>query len=438
MLSKVRGTWLVLISVLLIIFAGHANQVHADSTSVTIDGNLSDWTDVAKTTTSSKAQVALKVEGDYLYYYVDMNPTGAASAADNNWAASSKFGMQPFTLTAGGSTFTLTPTATTNGSSNVPTTAGDKLRVSTNVYSSNSGSYNNDGNNIGYVVAKSGTGSDGYDDAFEGQVALSDLQLGKTDGTEFKLSGGGYNMGSYTATTTAQANTSASSSSSSTASSTSASTGNSGSNYTSHPDIVIDGAFDDWAGVTKTKIRESGDDFNVKEGAMLQYDGDLYIYINMSPNLGTGYAALQPSGYDLTIGGVKYNLTVENADGSTYQALTTANQTRSITMGIYNNSTGKWDQTPSGVSGRVTRVVTATGGQSDVFEIKLPLTDFDASNQTGQTITLQNKNLGDETMTVTGGSTGPVLLAASGFIIALFGVWQWSRNKRRQNADFHE
>ena len=407
------------------------------ATKINIDGDVSDWQSVPKTTTSSQAQVALVANKTTLYYYVAMNPTGTTSGNANGWASSNDFQTwQGYTLKAGNQSYTLTPTPLLGQTYTPPTTVGTKTAVTVNVYGGLAG-YNNTASAPGYVTAVKNSSAAGYQDVFEGQVSLIDLQL-TGDSTQFTLSGGGYNLGNYTATTTQDTAASDESTDPDTTGTAAngdgtMASGDSGQSYTGHPDIVIDGAFDDWAHVTKTKIREPGDDYNVKDGALLQYNGNIYIYINMSPNQGNGYARVQPSGYKLTIGNTTYDLTVENANGSTFTPLDHVGATQKITMGIFESKEG-WQGTPAGAEGYATRVATQTGGSSDVFEMKLPLKDFKASSSDGQTITLKNGNLGTQTMTVTGGSTGPVLLASSGFGIALFGLWRLNRRKRKNEA----
>ena len=85
----------------------------------------------------------------------------------------------------------------------------------------------------------------------------------------------------------------------------------------------------------------------------------------------------------------------------------------------------------TGSEGYVTRMETSTGGRTDVMEIKVPVKSFGGAADDGQTITMTNVALGNQTLTVTGGSTGPILLAAGGFGIALFGIWQFNRRKKR-------
>ncbi|WP_125767894.1 Firmicu-CTERM sorting domain-containing protein [Lapidilactobacillus wuchangensis] len=392
----------------------------ATNNNIAIDGDLSDWASVPKTKTSTAAETAMVVSDDYLYIYASANPTGEAASDANGWGAKPQFYVnQSFNLKVGNQNYTITPKAKNSTNYHEPTTPGSKVNVDIDVFSSTANSSNNNGDAEGVVTAVASTNQAGYNDIFEGKIALSDLQLADGNLT-FLLTGGPVNFGKYSVSVNHQY-TSANSSDSSSSSS--------GGNYTGHPNIVIDGGFDDWADVPKTLIRF--DDYNVKQGALLQYDGNLYLYINMSSHRGQGYNALQPSSYEFTIGSTKYDMQIEDVNGTTYQPLTAVNQVKPVTASIYRRNDWQGSRTPAGVIGYVTRTKTAAGGTTDIMEIKLPLKAFGGAADDGQTITLYNSALGKQTLTVTGGSTGPVLLAAGGFGIALFGIWQFNRRKKR-------
>lgn len=61
-------------------------------------------------------------------------------------------------------------------------------------------------------------------------------------------------------------------------------------------------------------------------------------------------------------------------------------------------------------------------GYTGKLEFKLPLSELGITGTTAQEITMKNTNLGAQTLHVKGGSTGPVVLAVSGFAIALLAV----------------
>ncbi len=66
-------------------------------------------------------------------------------------------------------------------------------------------------------------------------------------------------------------------------------------------------------------------------------------------------------------------------------------------------------------------------GKGYVFEAKIPFKYLKGiSNTEGQNITLANTNLWSGTLQVTGGSTGPIVLASTGFVIAIIAVLKYS------------
>jgi uncharacterized protein (TIGR04145 family) len=188
--------------------------------------------------------------------------------------------------------------------------------------------------------------------------------------------------------------------------------------------ITIDGNFNDWHDISKTEIKENGDDYNIKQGALVADDDDIYIYINMSPKHGNGYSTLQPAGYVLKVGKKVYYLTLKDTSVAT-------NATKAISVDAWES-----DSTGGNVSGQLSTAQGAvhryktTNGTNDVAEVKIPLSTLKVANTSNQSISLTNANLGTQTLTATGGSTGPVVLASVGFILAIGGVLAYTKRKK--------
>lgn len=188
--------------------------------------------------------------------------------------------------------------------------------------------------------------------------------------------------------------------------------------------IKIDGHFDDWKDKPITDIKSGNDDYNIKHESLLADQNNIYFYLNMSPEHGYGYSTIQPSGYELTVGDKQFSLTVQNP----YNLQ--VNQPRKVNLQI-------WEHDKAGY-GKVNKVTTKADvylnripinvdkgvgqGYTEEMEFKLPLSELGITGTTSQEITMTNRNLGDQTLHVMGGSTGPVVLAISGFAIALFAV----------------
>ena len=74
-------------------------------------------------------------------------------------------------------------------------------------------------------------------------------------------------------------------------------------------------------------------------------------------------------------------------------------------------------------------------GSSYVLECAVPYASLTGiSDTSGQTITLANPNLWSGTIEASGGSTGPIVLASAGFVIAIAGAIKLSgfKFKRRR------
>jgi len=228
------------------------------ATNIKIDGDVSDWDNVSKVDTSSKAQVAMVIQGDSLYYYIAMNPSGV-----NGWPANNNFALhQGHSLQIGNRDFILTPQERNGVGYKAPSKIGDKSEVDLSVYGNGTGEYNNTGNAYGYVTRVKNSSSNGYQDIFEGKIALSDFQL-KADDTNFIFTEGDNvgDIGNFKLTTTKETVDPV-------VPGDDDSKGDGGSSYKGHANIKIDGAFDDWTDITKTLIRGKGDNHDVKKGAL--------------------------------------------------------------------------------------------------------------------------------------------------------------------------
>lgn len=201
--------------------------------------------------------------------------------------------------------------------------------------------------------------------------------------------------------------------------------------------ITIDGNFDDWADKTKQPMKENGDNFNIKYASLLTDSNNIYIYILMHPvgsggGYETGYYKLQPSGYKLKVGSKIFDLTINPNYAKDVDNLKIG-QKIAVPIDIWsgadnynlvlNNLVYVSRQYVDQKMGDGTPIK----GSGFVFEAKIPFKDLKGvSNTSGQTITLANGNLWDGELHVTGGSTGPVVLASTGFVIAIAAVLKYS------------
>ena len=194
--------------------------------------------------------------------------------------------------------------------------------------------------------------------------------------------------------------------------------------------ITIDGNMSDWDDKPKTDISFSWDTYNIKQGSLLADDNNIYFFIDMAPLTSNdhqgGYAVLQTSSYKLTVGSKVFWINVDNTFGWAWGV---EGQSKAVNLWI-------WAEDNS-LNGYLTGVLAymyrkpMTGGYSDQLECLIPLSALNLQDGGSQTITLSNQNLGQQTLTTTGGDTGAVLLVVAALGLAAFAVFKISRKASR-------
>lgn len=187
--------------------------------------------------------------------------------------------------------------------------------------------------------------------------------------------------------------------------------------------IKIDGNFSDWSDKKKTDIQSNNDVYNIKQEVLLADGRNIYFYLDMSPKKGNGYNNLQPTGYQLRVGDKLFWLTIQD----TYNLQ--INEKRAVKIYAYEqDSTGSGvDEILPNAKAYITKVNIEAdsgvkNGSTQKLEFEIPFSDLKAVSTTSQKVTMHNDNLGNQTLTTEGGSTGPIVLAISGLAIACFGI----------------
>jgi uncharacterized protein (TIGR04145 family) len=186
--------------------------------------------------------------------------------------------------------------------------------------------------------------------------------------------------------------------------------------------IVIDGKFDDWSGLPMTKLSYSYENGqNIKYASLVTDDSNLYFYLSMAPEKDEGYKNLQPSGHKLVIGNKVFWMTIVDPLQSGDSSLIGQTKDVSVTFWAEDNSVNV-----TLPIGKMTRVKTDfnDASYSDEVEIAVPFEQLQLEATGSQTIVYSNTNLDEQTITVTGGSTGPWLLAGIAVVIAGFSYWK--------------
>lgn len=205
--------------------------------------------------------------------------------------------------------------------------------------------------------------------------------------------------------------------------------------------INIDGDFNDWNDKTMTEVHWKGDNDNRELATLLADDKYVYFYVLMEPHLEGGYKTFQPSGYKLHVGDAVYDITLNNG-----QTVNLANgSTQAVSVTVFDNKKYEKDQNSMDATinnageayvGNTTIDQTAyeyikDHGNSAVtvqtpsyqWEVRIPLKNLtSSSNETGQDISLTTTTIWTDTLHTSGGSTGPVVLASAGFLIAAITV----------------
>jgi len=152
-------------------------------------------------------------------------------------------------------------------------------------------------------------------------------------------------------------------------------------------------------------------------------DGDyVYVYVKMKYGMVPGYGD-----YNFDVGGQKYYVWSKNIPSSIGD-----NETKAVDF-----IGGKWNE--GSQYGTVGNGYVAKDGQHNIAEFKVDLKKFNLSTMTGQTITMYNPNIGNEKVTVAGGSTGPLVISGVGVIVAGLGYFKFrkSNSMKREQVRTH-
>ncbi|MFT8917085.1 MAG: Firmicu-CTERM sorting domain-containing protein [Oenococcus sp.] len=202
--------------------------------------------------------------------------------------------------------------------------------------------------------------------------------------------------------------------------------------------IVIDGKFDDW----KNKPIEDwyygtlpwiSDAVHV---SLLSDNEYIYLYVDMDGmNRGRGQKLPTDNNYYFTIGNTQFqcNLTTNPRnwqDAANFGSLQPGQSAHfNIFAQDYSNPAQSWQKTTAGGEG----IVAERADGTQVAEMRIPISDLGINTISGQRITFRNPHLGPQTITIEGASTGPYVLAAGGFLIALAAVFGFSLDKFFKN-----
>lgn len=180
--------------------------------------------------------------------------------------------------------------------------------------------------------------------------------------------------------------------------------------------ISIDGSYDDWEDKPHSKIQYPWDSGNNFHTASLFRDEDyIYLHVRMSP-----YSYTQFNGYN-------YCFTVDGEE--TYVAVVPP-EGKSIGEG--ENEVVVRAQNGYTLINDAGGVVSRHSGQSDEWELRIPLTFFTDNPDLAKEITFHCSNLGPQEIIATATPTLAIAVAGTGLIIAASSLYFTNKRKKSQ------
>ncbi|KGE75458.1 Firmicu-CTERM sorting domain-containing protein [Lactiplantibacillus paraplantarum] len=403
------------------------NSVTADaSTNVTIDGKMNDWKS-ATLTEGYNGYTALAGDGQYVNVYVKMKNGQVPGYGDYNFTIDGK------TYYVWSSNI---PSSVSSGSVKSFTLTGGKWNEGTQYGTVGTGYVTNDGSHnyaefkvdltkLGLTASASGkqismaNPNIGSDSATTTAGTITTTATSSASSSSAANSSSATNSSSSTDSSSATNSTSSSTSSSAgvitdkddTASKASSTTDNNASNDNDNLNIKIDGNFNDWKNVTLT---EGYDGYT----AMVSDGKYVYVYVKMKYGQVPGYGD-----YNFDISGQKYyvwsgDMPSSQSDGAVKAVSFTG---------------GEWNEGHQ--YGTVGNGYVSQAGSHSIAEFRVDLSKFKISTMTGQTITMYNPNIGNEKVTVAGGSTGPYLISGVGVVIVAWGYFKFRKRRQLEPTD---
>lgn len=202
--------------------------------------------------------------------------------------------------------------------------------------------------------------------------------------------------------------------------------------------IAIDGNMSDWQDKPKTVITPYDSIYNNHEVSLLSDDSNVYFYVQMAKAGGNN--TMITSEYILDIGDTEFAILMPDINNP-YSGLPITNDTlkigESMAIGVAAQlRKGSSTIIPSQYTvlndANVKAYITRTPNDDsfvDEMEIQIPFSTLGIENSTSQTISLSNPNLGTQEATISGGSTGPIVLAVVALFLAGLGYMYKVKNK---------
>ncbi|KRK64273.1 hypothetical protein FC72_GL000585 [Companilactobacillus tucceti DSM 20183] len=343
----------------------------SDASSVTIDGQFSDWKD-AKLVEGYNGYTSMVSDGQYIDVYVKMKYAAVPGHGDYIFNIDGKKYHAWF-----------------------PDTSSDEPKQI-----SITGGSDYDGTQYGTVGTGYVSKEDGHD-VGEFRIDLSKFNLPDSDvGKEISMTNS--NIGNDAATTTIASVGGKDAVGTVTGKADKSEKGDTptdanANNTNDNLNIVIDGKYEDWKNIQLTE--------GYGGYIALVSDGHyVYFYVKMKYGMVPGEGE-----YNLTFGDKKFSVFSKNMPSSLDKG-----QTKAVDLqaGDYHGDKSY---------GVVGNGYVTNNGDNNVGEFRIDVSKLDVSTMIGQTVTIDNPSIGAKSVTTSGGSTGPLLISGVGVLIAGFG-----------------
>lgn len=182
--------------------------------------------------------------------------------------------------------------------------------------------------------------------------------------------------------------------------------------------ITIDGNFDDWKDKPKMDIRNPGIPEPMRQESLLA-DGDyIYYYVTMSKT-GLDNTQMNLNDYEITVGNDTSVIYIKRA-----WDIPVGGQKKVM---LQNSTKGDKDMTHSPA---IIRSIKNKNGYYYAMECKIPFSDLGLKPTQTENISMKVPPLGRKVITTQGGSTGPIILAIIGLVIAALSVFNFPKLKK--------
>ncbi|AVK63747.1 Firmicu-CTERM sorting domain-containing protein [Lactobacillus sp. CBA3606] len=394
--------------------AAATTSANSTSSNVSIDGKFSDWSGVSLTE-GYNGYTAMVSDGQSVNVYVKMKNGNVPGYGDYNFTIG---GKQYYVWSNN------IPSSLSSGDTKQVTFTGGKWNEGTQYGTVGTGYVYNDGKN-NFAEFKVDLSKFDISDLTAGEkVAMTNPNIGSSAVTTTVASVAASTNSSSAANSSSSTSSTASSSTSTTSASSTSSTSSAGvvtdksdssskdttttdanaNNDNDNANISIDGKFSDWKNMTLT---EGYNGYT----AMVSDGNYVYVYVKMKYGTVPGYGD-----YNFDIGGQKYYVWSKDIPSNV-----SSGESKAVSF-----TGGKWNE--GSQYGTVGTGYVSNDGSHSIAEFKVNLSKFNISTMTGQTITMYNPNIGNEKVTVAGGSTGPILLSGIGVFIAGIGYVKFKKN----------